>query len=772
MPDGNYQDNHISNLLTSNDAWIHFLEENEHATKQGHHHLVIDASCRALESFIESRLLTLYQSRAMAYGKIGQFEKAISDVQTMIQLGPQQPHNYIFASEIYMMQGKMIQAMDILNKGLLLFSSSMTTTTTATHLLRLKLQGIKEQFKERHVDFIKSAPTEIMMQILNSFQDNTSDFLELLNVSKVWRDRILGCSRIWTRVTTQSLDVQKLDLLCKIMPKIGAFIKEMKYASGYSYTRVYPNFLQQMKKQHLSNLTSLTITARSIGFDEPIYKTIQTIGLQLVTLNLILFDDEDKDMMPYFLTILEQCPNILNLKYGGSGMFTDDEDDYLKIRPYHGLDKLFLQCSYLSHGALELVLRKCIRIRRLDLSAEVVEGGTDICKSIQEYGINLDAFCFNADDIPYRQELSLIKQEEKENYSKECDIVLLQQQRQDQQSNSSDSTTESSSSTTIAQNQYHLSYLRVADEIYWLPTLVPLLSSHCKTLVELDMPLRVLPGAEFSQQIRALGQISLPSLRKLSIREIQRTHRTVTEMIHQSNKLKTLCLSFTNEESAQYVLNSLALSLEQPQEQNKNNTIEELQIMGCNDKIYYYESGSQHILIDTTLVTLFEACHDNYIQETASLLLLRTIVLAGLDFSEFSSLGRPTVYFDALSLMATLPTIRCIRIIQVIILKPVLNHFARALQETGVLEELQLTNLEEGAVDDESIKRFGSIGSLKILSLGGLISITDNCLEYLGNNNNNNNSLQTLLITDCPFITQFGLRGLQGCVPHIVLSNN
>ncbi|KAG2222524.1 hypothetical protein INT45_012838 [Circinella minor] len=475
-------------------------------------------------------------------------------------------------------------------------------------------------------------------------------------------------------------------------------------------------------------------------------------------------------MMPYFFTILEQCPNILNLKYGGSGMFTDDEDDVLRTRPYHGLDRLFLQCSYLSHGALELILRKCIRIRRLDLSAEVVEGGTDICRSIQEYGMNLDTFCFNADDIPYRQELALIKREEKGSYSKEYDIVLLQQQLQNQQSNNSGSTTESSSSTTIAQNQHHLSYLRVADEIYWPPTLVPLLSSHCETLVELDMPLRVLPGAEFSQHIRALGQISLPSLLKLSIREIQRTHRTVTEIIHQCNKLKTLCLSFMDEESAKYVLDSLALSPEQPQEQNKNNTIEELQIMACNDKIYYYESGSRHILIDTTLVTLFDACHDNYKREATSLSLLRTVVLAGLDFSDFSSLGRPTVYFDALSLMASLPTIRCIRIIQLIIPKRVLNHFARALQETGVLEELQLTNLEKWFVDDESIKRFGSIGSLKILSLNGLSSITDNCLEHLGNNNNN--SLQTLLITDCPFVTQFGLRGLQGCIPHIVLNNN
>ena len=511
------------------------------------------------------------------------------------------------------------------------------------------------------------------------------------------------------------------------------------------------------------------IVAEKIGFNEPIYKTLQTIGIQLITLNLILFDDEDSNMMPYFFTILDQCPNILNLKYGGSGMLTDDEDDFWRTRTSHRLDTLFLQCSYLSHGALELVLRKCTRIKILNLSAEVVEGGTDICKSIEEYGINLDTFCFNMDDIPYRQELALIKQEERRDFNKKYDILLLQQQRQNQYYNDSDFTTTTTSTTTIAQNQHHLSYLRVTDEIYWPPTLVPLLSAHCKTLVELDMPLRVLPGAEFSHQIRALGQISFPSLRKLSIREVQRTHRTVTEIVNRCDKLKTLCLSFADEESAKYVLNSVALSLEQLQGQNNNNTIEELQIMAYDDKIYYHESASRHILMDTALVTLFQACHTRHKQETINLLSLQKIVFAGLDFSDFSSLGRPTVYFDALSLMASLSTIRYIKIIQVIIPKTLLNRFARTLQETGVLEELQLTNLGKDAIDDGSIKLFGSITSLKTISLGGLISITDNCLEYLGNNDDN--SLQTLLITDCPFITQFGLRGIQDRIPHIVLNN-
>ena len=264
MPDGNRSHNGISNILTSKDAWTHFLEENEQATQQGHHHLVIDATRHALESFIESRLLILYRSRAMAYGKTGQFGKATKDVQAMIQLAPEQPHNYLFASEIYLMQGKTTQAMDILNKGLLLLSSLTATATATTDMLKMKLQAIKAQSKERHVDFIKSAPTEIMMQILNSFQDNTSDFLELLNVSRIWRDRILGCSKIWTQVTTQSLHVQKLDLLCKIMPKIDAFIKKIEFACNFSYMRVYSTFVQQVNKQCLTNLTSLTIRGKLV----------------------------------------------------------------------------------------------------------------------------------------------------------------------------------------------------------------------------------------------------------------------------------------------------------------------------------------------------------------------------------------------------------------------------------------------------------------------------------------------------------------------------
>ncbi|KAI9251910.1 hypothetical protein BDA99DRAFT_521499 [Phascolomyces articulosus] len=749
MPNGNASE--YIHLLTSHDAWTQFMGENDKAIQQGLFHQVIETSCLAIDTFVHSRLLIVYQSRAMAYGKIGQFEKAMADATIMMALSPRQPQGYLCASELYTMQGKTAQAVSILEKGLLNVSGTtlsiptentiVTATTpaetiTARELIKTQLRITQEQV-ERRIDFIKSVPTEIMMQILGCFEDHTSDLLEFLHVSKPWRERILGCSKVWTKIMTKGLKIQQLDQLCNIIPFIHPFIKSILLENNVVYSKVFPIFVEQANKRRLSNLNKLTITSHNTGFDPPLFNALQNMGTHLVKLSLILFDDEDKNMMPYLFIILELCPHIQDLTYGGNGMLTEDEDDLKRSRPCHGLGMAFLRCSYLSHGALELVLRKCWKLRTLYLDAEVVEGGTDICKAIQEHGTELEDFRFNADEDTYHR-LPLVEEGQENN---------------DVHHPPSDSIP-----TTTQGCLYHL---QITDEIYWLPTLVPLLSAYCETLVELDMPLRVLPGAEFSHQIRALGQTVFPSMRKLSIRDIQRTHRTVTDIIHQCRMLRNLSLSFANEESARYVLEWMANDMV-TLGHIPTPTLEGLEITVC-ERIYD-GGGSLHLLMDHAFVALFHAFHTLGGQSA-----LQTVVFAGLDLSDVSFFTeRPTLYFDALSHLASLSTIRCIKIIEVVLSKKLLNHFLCMLGKQGTLTSLHFAHLGRNAIDDTSMAWVGSITSLKDLTLKGLIGITDNCLDSLGNYPNTNRSLDTLSIVACPFITEFGVRYIRHHIPHVV----
>ncbi|KAI9489184.1 hypothetical protein BDB00DRAFT_845033 [Zychaea mexicana] len=718
-------------LLTSDNAWTQYLEKIEEESKQGHHSLAIDASCRAIDAINHLRLLILYQRRAMAYAKNCQIQKALDDASLMMRVAPHSTQGYICASEIYMMWGKAGRAVEVLedavNKTTPGADSSTsaiiteTETTTETEL-KARLCTAKE-CHEKRVDFITSLPTEIMMQIFGYLNWYPQRILKPLCVSKAWRARILGCPNVWEKIVALNLQEEELNLVCGFLPIVSSTVKELELSDYGAYTKLFPIFAALAEKRRFCNFRKLTIHSNRTGFNDPIFSALLNVGAQLTKLSLILFDDEDENMMPSLFKVLELCPNIQDLIYGGNGMLSDIEDVIPRTRTSHGITRILLLCSYLSHGAFEFVLRRCQHLRVLNIKAEVVEGGTEICSSIQELGTHLQAFAFNNEGYWYNMP-----------------------QQQKITSGAGAARTYSTDYNKAKGDQTHdsggLLQLRVTDEIYWLSTLVPLLSAHHETLQELDIPLRVLPvGGGFNQQLRALGRISFPSLRKLAIRDIQRTHSTVADLIKQCGMLQSLCLSFADDESAQRVFIAMADNITLLRE------LEELEIVACN--------SNHKCSIAPGLTAFFEAFQALGVTQSR----LRRVKLEEVDLSWAIS------SCSALSLLASLPTIRIIELIRVMVPKRLMDQFAQKVQEAGTLEELKINELDELTLDDDTFQWFAFAPSLKSLALLNLSSITDDCLSYFEDNPEGN--LKALIITECPLITSYGLQRIDKLIPKV-----
>ena len=185
-----------------------------------------------------------------------------------------------------------VESLKVINKGL---NDNDNTTTYHPPDLRNEaadtslLQDSVERYHQRRFDIISHAPMEIASHIfdylmdlllLHNDDDNNMLLSSILNVSKAWRAKVLGCSSIWTDINTKSFKSKisnsknsnnkmgdrnqhqqqnrNLYLFRNIMPIVGIFIKTMELHVDPD-NKLYPDFVKCVRKGVFDNLQVLIV---------------------------------------------------------------------------------------------------------------------------------------------------------------------------------------------------------------------------------------------------------------------------------------------------------------------------------------------------------------------------------------------------------------------------------------------------------------------------------------------------------------------------------
>ncbi|KAJ8651655.1 hypothetical protein O0I10_012772 [Lichtheimia ornata] len=173
--------------------WSNVTEQPIPVIKSGTCANVIADSTRSLQQCVQEQLTHL-DNRARALATCGSFGAALKDVARIRQLVPSSAMGYLCAGHVYSLQGRQKAAINIYDKGLAAVSSS-----DPSHQQLVEARSMAQQRDRKRIDFINELPLDIIMNIapwiLSTERMAPSEIREYLDVSRVWREKLLSCVR-------------------------------------------------------------------------------------------------------------------------------------------------------------------------------------------------------------------------------------------------------------------------------------------------------------------------------------------------------------------------------------------------------------------------------------------------------------------------------------------------------------------------------------------------------------------------------------------------
>ncbi|KAJ8654720.1 hypothetical protein O0I10_009611 [Lichtheimia ornata] len=174
-------------------VWSDVTEQPIPVIKSGTCANVIADSTRRLQQCVQDQLTHL-DNRARALATSGNFEAALKDVARIRQLVPSSVMGYLCGGHVYSLQGRQKAAIDIYDQGLVAVSSS-----DPSHQQLVEARSMAHQRDSTRIDFIKELPLDIIMniapRILSEEKVAPSEIRAYLDVSRVWREKLLMCIR-------------------------------------------------------------------------------------------------------------------------------------------------------------------------------------------------------------------------------------------------------------------------------------------------------------------------------------------------------------------------------------------------------------------------------------------------------------------------------------------------------------------------------------------------------------------------------------------------
>ena len=203
---------------------------------------------------IEQELLTV---RTTAYRHQKKFNEAYNDALVLQEKMPNEFRGYIEAAQCLFQQEKISEAIETC-ESILPGRVVKFYTRIPEHKALLKLRKVAKYKLNQRVDLMKKLPYDIIMAILN--QLTFGDILNCINVSKLWRQYILGCetSRVQNLVLTDEMMTDHFNQtgssLYRAVQLISDQVTSLKIDCSESRVRDVVNLLNNVSFPHIRSL--------------------------------------------------------------------------------------------------------------------------------------------------------------------------------------------------------------------------------------------------------------------------------------------------------------------------------------------------------------------------------------------------------------------------------------------------------------------------------------------------------------------------------------
>ncbi|KAJ8658028.1 hypothetical protein O0I10_006299 [Lichtheimia ornata] len=260
--------------------------------------LVYDSTTQLLQP-IQS-ILSALNLRAIGLTKCADFDAALRDAKVMQQLSPSSALGYLCAAAIYSEQGKQLQVIDVLNKGL---SMADTMDNHYDDLTRAKMDA--DQHQSKRIDFVRQLPVDIVISTLLPFMmDDSAISLKkpnpYLHVSNTWRDRI---SQTFNGVRFETFSEDDDDFEQVI--ELSRHIKELHV---HQFTRG-KWLCDLLRNNDFCSLRELNVEGITADCSDYLVASLKSISN---TLTHVYIQQEDGSMLAIG-DILLNCPNLVSL---------------------------------------------------------------------------------------------------------------------------------------------------------------------------------------------------------------------------------------------------------------------------------------------------------------------------------------------------------------------------------------------------------------------------------------------------------------------------
>ncbi|KAI9495642.1 hypothetical protein BDB00DRAFT_870189 [Zychaea mexicana] len=325
------------------------------------------------EFLLQNHFLKILDASAHAYAMQGKPTCALVAAERIIDYSPRSAVGYIRKASIYSMYGNQRHAIAVYNDGVRMVESSQEEQILC--LTTAREEATKKN--ESRIDFMDILPTEIVNSVIKLLPKDTT--VACLELSKVWRERILECTDAWRNLSVA--DTQEDTKLVDEAQYIGSHVEHLKLSTTSMSIRI--KYLQALKEHHFKKIRSLELTVSD---------TLTSLTVEIT--------NDLRDIT--VAEILLSCNLLSNLIYQANSTIETCIGNFSMVSKNCGLTNLELKAKTINGPDIEEMLQSCQKLRRL-----VMNGcRTSVLGSINRCAPKLEILGYNTDvSVPALKDL-------------------------------------------------------------------------------------------------------------------------------------------------------------------------------------------------------------------------------------------------------------------------------------------------------------------------------------------------------------------------------
>ncbi|KAG2226866.1 hypothetical protein INT45_010145 [Circinella minor] len=347
------------------------------ALGQRNYKSAIHEASSAISALFERHYVALLDKRSYAYAMQGDFKAALEDAYEMINHAPRSAKGYLRAGNLYAMEGKQTQAIQICQRGI-------ETVPNHHHGYRLlKEHKVLAEYKNaKRIDFVARLPLETAFTVFMQLDRGEKGIA--LTVSKTWRERLLICSHAWNKLTSTGCKADMI--ISKAIDRIGPHVQTLLLACKTNSLRnLYLNHIKEGIFTHLRTLI-LTRLMTTVLHREQIIIALWQVRH---TLTKLAVDFSGNQTTVTFGSILFACPQLIDLSYITSESLQLHLGDITTIKKPCAIRQLHVKSKLSRSEDIQPILQRCPQLRYLAIEGcphAVLDSVFEQCPNLEVVG--------------------------------------------------------------------------------------------------------------------------------------------------------------------------------------------------------------------------------------------------------------------------------------------------------------------------------------------------------------------------------------------------